>query len=220
MIAGSVPVMSMSVLAVVNLKGGSSKTTTSAFVSHVLHEQGSRVLVVDADPQGSALRWQETANWPLPVIGMAIKNLHRELPGVVGERFDWVVVDTPPLEEQRGIVMSVLRAATHVIVPVAPTPIEYERLDDVRRAIADSADLRLDGQPPLTAMLLTRTVAGASSTDVWREAMVEDGDRVLQGSVGRLERFSQSYGQAIVGASSTAYGDAVRELLGMEVAAP
>jgi hypothetical protein len=43
---------------------------------------------------------------------------------------------------------------------------------------------------------------------------------VLQGSVGRLERFSQSYGQAIVGASSTAYGDAVRELLGMEVAAP
>jgi len=46
----------MIVLAVVNLNGGTGKTTTAAFVAHALHEQGRHVLVVDADPQGSAQR--------------------------------------------------------------------------------------------------------------------------------------------------------------------
>lgn len=211
--------MAPQVLAVVNLKGGSSKTTTAAFVAHVLHERGERVIVVDADPQGSALRWQEDGDWPLPVIGMASTKLHRELPGIVGDRFGWAVIDTPPLDAQQGIVMSALRAASHVLVPVAPTPIEYERLPQVRRAVDDVADLRADGEPPPMAMLLTRTVAGASSTEVWREAMIEDGDWVLRGSVGRLERFSQSYGQAIYDAAGTAYGDAVAELTGKAVRA-
>jgi len=63
------------------------------------------------------------------------------------------------------------------------------------------------------AVLLTRTVAGAVSTGVWRELLTEAGDRVLSVHVGRLERFAQAYGDPIVNASATAYGDAVTELL-------
>src|SRR5215216_2729 len=43
-------------VAVVNLKGGSGKTLTSFFLATALAERG-RTLVVDADPQGSALSW-------------------------------------------------------------------------------------------------------------------------------------------------------------------
>ncbi len=208
------------VVAVVNLKGGSTKTTSAAFIAHVLHEQGGRVLVVDSDPQGSALRWQEAAEWPMSVIRLDSARLHKELPGIVGDRYDWVVIDTPPLADHRGIAMSAMRIATHVVIPVAPTPIEYDRMPAVREALAEAADLRPDGDTPNTAVLLTRTVAGASSTEVYRELMTEDGDRVLKVHVGRLERFSQAYGQPIPRASSTAYGDAVYELLtGAEVPA-
>jgi chromosome partitioning protein len=132
---------------------------------------------------------------------------------VVGDRFDVVVIDTPPLEDQRGIVMSALQAATDVLVPVAPTPIECERLPAVREAIEAASDLRPSGQPPRMAVLLTRTVAGAASTGVYRELLQEAGDRVLSVNVGRLERFAQAYGDPIVKASTTAYGDAVTELL-------
>lgn len=200
-------------IAVVNLKGGSTKTTTSAFVAHVLAEQDIRVLVVDADPQGSALRWHDAADWTVPVVRLDSPRLHRDLPGHVGNRYDAVVIDTPPLADHRGIVLSALRAATHVVVPVAPTPIEYERLTAVREAVEEAAELRPDGQPPVVGMLLTRTVAGAASTEAYRVLMAEDGDRVLRGSVGRLERFAQAYGEPITRASSTAYGDAVDELL-------
>jgi chromosome partitioning protein len=184
------------VIAVANLKGGSSKTTTAAHLAHALHEAGLSVLVVDADPQGSSLRWSEAAAWPMPAVGLPVRTLHTQLPGLVGER-DAVVIDTPPLESQSGIVHSAMRAADLVLIPTAPTPIEIERLAAVRQALEDVAPLRPDGEPPASAVLLTRTVAQAASTGVWRTALTEDGWRVLDAQVPRLEALAQAYGDPV-----------------------
>lgn len=212
----------MITLAVVNLKGGTTKTTSAAFLLHALAESGVSVLGVDADPQGSLGRWAESADWLVPVVGMPVANLHRQLPGVTGDevtgsRYDAVVIDTPPLEDHRSIVLSTLRIATHVVCPLAPTPIEYERLPSVRSALDDVADLRTDEQPPALSVLLTRTVANAASTQAYREAITDDGVHVFAASVGRKERFAQAYGDPITRALDTAYGDALEELLSQGV---
>jgi chromosome partitioning protein len=204
-------------LAVVNFKGGSSKTTTAVYLAHAMHEQGRRVLVVDADPQQSARRWSEYAGgWPMAVTGELAgrSDLHRRLSGVVGDRYDVIVIDTPPIEEQRGgVVLSALVAATDVLVPVAPTPAEVERVGRVEEELRRAAGLRISGEPPRTSVLLTRTVAGASSTAIWRAHLEAAGHRVLKVHVGRLERFAQAYGGPVERASQTAYGDAAQELL-------
>lgn len=46
------------------------------------------MLMVDADPERSALTWSELAEWPFPTISMPTSRIHRELPGRVamGER--------------------------------------------------------------------------------------------------------------------------------------
>lgn len=210
----------MITVAVVNLKGGSTKTTTCAFKLHVLHEMGLHVLGVDADGENESLAgWQAAADWPFPVVGMAVPNLHRQLPGVTGDRYDAVAIDTPPMKEHRGVVRSAVQAATHVVVPMAPTPIEYQRLPAVRLLLDEAAELRPDGRPPAMAVLLTRTVPNAASTTVYRDMITADGVTVLKATVGRLERYAQAYGDPITNAIGTAYGDAMSELLDLEVTA-
>ena len=200
------------VLTVVNMKGGSAKTTTAAFIAHALHERGLSVLVVDADPQGSALRWSETGDWPFPVIGLPVRTIHTQLAGLVGAR-DVTIIDTPPLDAQAGILASALRAATYVVIPTAPTPIEIDRLPAVRAALDDSGPARTSGAPPPAAVLFTRTVPLATSTRVWRDALTSAGWSVLVTEVRRLERIAQAYGDRLTDAASTGYGYVAEELL-------
>src|SRR3954464_1851606 len=206
------------VLAVVNRKGGTSKTTTAVFLAHALREQGKSVILVDADPQASALSWSETAaavggaGFPFPVIALPTRELHKQLPDVIGNRFDVVVIDTPPLEERSGIVASALRLATLAVVPVAPTPIEDQRLTQVREVVDDTASFRQDGNPVPVAVLFTRVVPRATSTQVYREQTAQDGFFCFDTSVGRLERFAQAFGDSVLDVTETSYGDVAIEL--------
>jgi chromosome partitioning protein len=206
------------VLAVVNRKGGTSKTTTAVFLAHAFHEQGRAVLLVDADPQASALSWSETAaavggeGFPFPVIALPTRELHKQLPDVIGNRFDAVVIDTPPLEERVGIVASSLRLATLAVVPVAPTPIEYQRLSQVRELVDDTAAFRHSETPVPVAVLFTRVIPRATSTQIYREQAAQDGFFCFETAVGRLERFAQAFGDPVEDVTDTAYGDVATEL--------
>ncbi|WP_235673111.1 ParA family protein [Mycolicibacterium hodleri] len=201
-------------IVVANLKGGSTKTTTAAFVSHALAEAGLSVLAVDADGENeSLLSWSEAGEWSIPVIGMPVTDLYRKLPGVVGDRYDAVVIDTPPMKERRGVVASAIRIATHVLVPMAPTGMEYARIPAIRELVDDAGALAAD--PPELAVVLTRTVSNAASTEVYRQMLTDDGVHVLGPTVGRLERFAQAFGLPITNAATTAYGDIAAELLGV-----
>lgn len=207
------------ILTVMNLKGGSTKTTSSAFLAHALAENGHRVLIIDADPQASITRWAEMAEWTIPVRGMATGRLH--VPGVgvdlEASDYDAVVIDTPPTEKERGIVESAIRAATHVLVPLAPTSAEVERMPVVKELVDDLAHLGGHATPPEAAAMFTRTNARAVANAEYRELLESEGWRVLRAHVSQLQRFAQSFGGPIERAAATAYGDALSELVGTSI---
>lgn len=196
----------MTTYTVANIKPGTTKTTSAGFLVHALP---GPTLGVDADPPGSLLRWSEMGGWSLPVIGLAVKDLHRRLPGLA-RGYANVVVDTPPMEEHVGIAYSALRAADVIVVPVGPTTMELDRLSPVLDAIEEVAPLR--ERPPIVRILLTRVVSGANSGGNAREVLTEAGFEVLRVTVPRLERYAQAFGAPVTLIPGDPYESAAEEL--------
>lgn len=210
---GSVLCMAI-VIAVANLKGGSGKTTTTGVMARVLANAGLSVRCVDTDPQGSLLRWSEVADWDIPTLALPTKMAHKQLPALVGDAAV-VMVDTPPLAEDAGIVASVLRVADLVVVPCAPTPLEAERLPAVRKMIDDSAAVRPSGDPPKALVVLCRTVANAVSTQVWRSTLTDQGWVIADWEIRRREHLAQAFGDDVRPKAEQMYEPVVDQVLSM-----
>lgn len=174
-------------ITVSNLKGGSGKTTSAAYLAHAAENAGLRVLAVDADPQASLLEWSRTAGWTLPVIGLAIASLDRELMGIAGPGYDVIVIDTPP-QGTGGIAQAAMRAADLIVLPVAPTTSEVSRVKATYAAVQEAGALA-----PVH-VLLNRCVARAVSTGDARAVLAGNGRHVLQAEIPRLEALAQAHG--------------------------
>src|ERR1700733_2495597 len=128
------------IVALLNQKGGVGKTTLALHLAGQWAKQSKRTILIDADPQGSALDWSEQrAREGLPrlfgVIGLARDTLHREAPAFARDA-DHVVIDGPP--RVAGLMRSALLAADLVLIPVQPSPFDgwasAEMLDLLREA--------------------------------------------------------------------------------------
>jgi len=86
-------------------------------LARALQLKGHRVLLADADPQGTARNWrnaQDEIETPV-TVGVSQATLDRDL-AEVGQAFDFVVIDTAPRIDPAAA----LRAADAVLIPVRP----------------------------------------------------------------------------------------------------
>jgi chromosome partitioning protein len=191
-------------VALVNLKPGTGKTTSAVWLAHVFAEAGHTVLLVDADPSGSALEWSDLAAmypglppqaaFPFRIVALPSRSLHRRLPEIA-RKDDVVIIDAPQLEDHESIARSAMRYVDEILIPCAPSPIEINRTTPVRDEITEVAELR--DRPGRSAVLLNRCIARANSTANARTALEDLGYGVLRTTVPRLEVYAQSFGMPI-----------------------
>lgn len=110
----------MKIMALLNEKGGGGKSTASTNLATALHRAGKRVLLIDADPQGTSRDWRaaspEGADLPAVRFVMNEKQLSAALDPKLA---DYFVIDAPAKVEKMSA--AIVRLAHVVLLVIQPS---------------------------------------------------------------------------------------------------
>ena len=142
----------MPVIAIINQKGGTGKTTLATNLACALADSG-QVVLLDADPQGSAQDWHNCRSHPLsnlkvkPSEERALFQEARSL----ARQYDWVIIDGPPGITR--ISAEAVRVADLVLIPAKPSPFDVWAASDIVEAV--KARQESAGGVPKAAFVIT-----------------------------------------------------------------
>ncbi|MCG8419259.1 MAG: AAA family ATPase, partial [Proteobacteria bacterium] len=121
----------MRTIAVVNQKGGAGKTTLATNLAAAAHLSGHRTLLLDLDPQATAVDWYHARSDESKLAGLNVMSFDARLkPNQykhLSAGYDVVVIDTPPKldvsvhdPKARCELLAAACLADAVVVPVEP----------------------------------------------------------------------------------------------------
>jgi chromosome partitioning protein len=172
------------VVAVVNQKGGSGKTTISTNITHALHINGYKSMLVDTDPQGTARTWSAECKEDLfPVVGLDRDNLGRELKKI-SNGFDWIVLDGAP--QLKRMSAAAISASDIVLIPVQPSPYDIWATEELVEIIKEKQEIK----PNLkAAFLISRAIKKTKLNNEVRKVLNEFGLSVFKNSTSQFVHY-------------------------------
>ena len=201
----------MPVLAILNQKGGVGKTTLATSIAMGISMLGKRVLLIDADHQGSALDWKAARGdeQSFPVVGIPKDTIHREI-GTLGLDYDWVVIDGPP--RVSTVAKSAIAASDMVVIPVQPSPYDVWAAKEIVDLIADVRVLKED---LIAAFAVNRKIVGTAIGRAVANALADYQLPVLKTAICQRVGFAESAGQGKTVLETAPQGAAAQEVRGL-----
>ena len=196
------------IVGVLNQKGGVGKTTLSVNLAACLARTGARVLLIDADPQGSALDWAAARQGdPLfSVVGFPRATIHKEI-AQLGQGYDHIIIDGPP--RVTDLARSAIMASDIVVIPVQPSPYDIWAAEEVVKLITEA---RVYKENIKSVFVVNRKITNTAIGRDVREALAAYPIHVLDASIAQRVVFAEAaaQGQAIFEIDPT--GPAVAEM--------
>lgn len=197
----------MKVVAVLNQKGGSGKTTIATHLARALQLDGADVLLVDSDPQGSARDWAAVReDQPLTVVGIDRPTIDRDLKNVA--RKDFVVIDGAP--QAADLAVSAIKAADFVLIPVQPSPYDIWATADLVELIKQRIEVT-DGRLQ-AAFVVSRAIKGTRIGAEVTDALMGYGLPVLTARVTQRVSYPGTAAEGLTVLEAEPNGDAATEI--------
>ena len=186
------------IIGLLNQKGGVGKTTLSVNLAASLARTGARLLLIDVDPQGSALDWAAAREGEslFSVIGFPRATIHKEI-GKIGRGYDHIIIDGPP--RVTDLARSAIMASDVVLIPVQPSPYDIWSVDEIVK-LTEEARVYRDNQK--VTFVINRKIANTIIGRDVREALANYTIPTLAAAVT----------QRVIFAEAVAQGRAVYEL--------
>ncbi len=149
------------VFVVASQKGGSGKTAICRLLSVHLSRQMHSVFLIDLDIQKTLTKWhtKRTADEPKR-IDLTIDALSTGLPLLANHGADFVIIDTPPSDDEdenaHFVLTPAFASADLIIIPIKPSP------DDLESAGATVRRCKAFGVPFI--FVVTQAISNTSIT--------------------------------------------------------
>lgn len=195
------------IISFLNQKGGVGKTTLSVNVAACLARQGHRVLLIDADKQGSATTWASLRqDAPFQVVSMARSNMARDAMKLAAD-YTHTVIDGPPHAEE--VARSCIVASDFVALPIEPSGLSTWASDLTVRQVTEAQEFKAALKCGfVVSRKIGKTVIGRDIREMAAEAQIP----VLTTEIEQRVAFAESMtmGQTIFEWAPT--GPAAREI--------
>jgi chromosome partitioning protein len=216
------------IIGVLNQKGGVGKTTLAVHLADAFARRDQRVMLIDADPQASALDWSTSralrlqelplSNAPaqigsahsdplFPVAGLPKKSLHKDLP-ILSKGFDTVIIDGPPRVYE--VAQSCIMASDFVLIPVQPSPYDVWAAKEIVDLIHEASNYK----PTLKyAFVINRKIVNSALGRDVIEALAGYPVRVLTSTICQRVALAESAAQGRTVFETDPGSIAAREIL-------